>query len=78
MNTSGKTLEEETFGLNMIKRRGCSRQRDQHVQRSHGKRDMKHLETERTVRLGSTLGEGRERREMWPGRGSSCRSLSLW
>ena len=66
------TLSTRTAGQVSAKRRGCSRQREEHVQRSNGERAMKHLETERTVRLGSQAGEGRDWGEMRPGRSSSC------
>lgn len=52
-----------------VKKKGCSRQGEQNVQSSHGERDRKHLETERTVWLGLKL--GKEWRETDRGQGGA-------
>lgn len=79
MNASGKTLEEEAFKLSTMtvgqvntKRRGAP-EREQQVPRSSGERARKHLETERTLRLGLPLGRG-ESGEMRAGMSSSSRA----
>lgn len=51
-------LSTMAVGSVTVKRRGCSRKRERHVHRSNGERNMKHLETERTVRAGLRLGRG--------------------
>lgn len=42
------------------------------MHRSNGERNMKHLETERTVRAGLMLGRGGSGKRRGRGRGSSC------
>lgn len=53
-----------------VKRRRHCRQRESYVQRFNGDKDMKHLEMKR-----ATVRDGREWRQMRPGRGSSCTAL---
>lgn len=74
---TGSFLEKEMVKLRMVgadqvkvKRRRHCRQRESYVQRFNGDKDMKHLEMK-----GATVRDGREWRQMRPGRGSSCTAL---
>lgn len=60
-----------------VKRREHSRQGGQQAQRSNGDRDVKHLETERTVRPGLNQERGGWG-EMRPGRRGSRAALTSW